>query len=340
MADFLYPTSAELKAVAQEKLPRLIKDRRIFQYFTLNDVESHRLMWEQRDNYLGLQQARGLGGAPAKVKRIGAKRYDMEPGVYGEFIELDETELTLRRKWATFGTPIDVKDLVMEAQEQLLQRRLDRIEQIGWTLLSAGTFSVSKPGGGVVHTDTFPIQTFTASVGWGTSATATPLANFRAIKLLARGKSTSFGPESKALMNQVTFNKMVTNTNANDLAGRRVTGLLSPLNKEEINKILLGEGLPQVEIVDFEEGYFTDGGTWTPFIADDKVLVVGKRPAGQPIAEYRMTLNLNNPNGGAGAYMKVIDHGDKRVPRSIEVHDGHNGGPVIYFPGSVVSMAV
>lgn len=339
MADFLYPTSAELKAIEQDKLPRLIKDRMIFDLMPVTDAQSHRLMWEQRDNYTGLQAVRGLGGAPSRVSRIGGKRYDMEPGVYGEFIELDETELTLRRKWGTFGTPIDVKDLVMEAQEQLLQRRLDRIEQIGWTLLTTGTFSVSAATGGVLHTDTFPIQTFTAGVAWGTSATATPLANFRAVKLLARGHSTNFGPGSKALMNQVTFNKLVTNTNANDLAGRRVTGLLSPLNLGEINSILLGEGLPQIEIVDFEHGYLNDAGTFVPFIGDDTCLVVGTRPAGQKIAEYRMTLNLNNPDGGAGAYTRVVDD-ERRLPRAIQVHDGHNGGPVIYYPASVVKMAV
>lgn len=338
MADYVYPTSAELKVIEQDLLPRLQQDRPIFKIMPITEVHSHRLMWEQKDNYLGLQNVRGLGGKPSRIQRVGGKRYDMEPGVYGEYVDIDETELTVRRRWGTFGEPIDISDLVTEGQNQLLVRRLDRIELIGWTLLATGTFSVSSEDGSIVHTDTFPIQNFTAGVAWGTSATATPLANFRAVKLLARGRSVAFDSKSTVYMNQVTFNKLVTNTNANDLAGRRVTGLLSPLNQKEINDILLGEGLPQIEI--YDQGYLNDSGTFVPFIADDKAIVVGHRPSGAALAEYRMTLNANNAGAAPGAYMKVIDHGELRVPRSIEVHDGHNGGPVIYFPGALVRMNV
>jgi hypothetical protein len=53
-----------------------------------------------------------------------------------------------------------------------------------------------------------------------------------------------------------------------------------------------------------------------------------------------MTRNANNPDLAPGPYMRVIDTGEIVIPRSIEVHDGHNGGPVIYFPSAVVVMSV
>src|SRR5438270_9372171 len=126
MTDLLFPSTAELEEVAQDKLPRLIADRPVFTVFPIETSDNYLLMWEQKDNYLGLAQVRGLNGMPARVNRIGAKRYQMQPGVYGEYIPIDEVELTTRRQWGTFGTPIDLSDLVMEAQDQLLGRRLDR----------------------------------------------------------------------------------------------------------------------------------------------------------------------------------------------------------------------
>src|SRR5262245_52350418 len=140
MATFIYPTSAELNQVAQDKLPNLVAQRPIFSILPMETVDSHILMWAQEDNYVGLQQIRGLNGQPPRVKKTGAKRYNMVPGVDGEYTTIDELELTERRQWGTFGQPITVDDLVMREQDRLLGRRLDRIEVIGWTLLVTGTF--------------------------------------------------------------------------------------------------------------------------------------------------------------------------------------------------------
>src|SRR5438046_2228521 len=106
MSTFVYPTSSELITVAQDKTPRLTKDRPIFDIFPIRSVDSHLLRWEQKDNYLGLQQIRGLNGDPARVSRVGGKVYQMEPGVYGEFLRIDEQELTTRRQWGSYNAPI------------------------------------------------------------------------------------------------------------------------------------------------------------------------------------------------------------------------------------------
>ena len=338
MAEYLFPSNKQLTQIAQEKVPVLTQDDPIFDIMPIVDQDAALLIWEQLDNYVGMQQVRGVGGAPSKVPKTGAKQYTMQPGRYGEFELIDELELELMRQLGDFSKPIDVKTLVMRAQDKLLNRRIDRIRYIGWKLISEGTFSVSDADGTVLHTDTFPIQTFTAGVSWGTSATATPLANFRSVALLARGKGTSFGSKAKAYMNQTTFNKMISNTNAADIAGRRTSGLVTVLNLQEVNAVLAGEGLPTIVI--YDEVYITDAGTTTLHLADDKVVVVGSRPAGQTVAEYRMTRNANNAGMAPGAYMKTIDRGEDTVPRRIEVHDGHNGGPVIFFPGSIVRMSV
>lgn len=337
MSNFVFPSAAELREIEQVKLPVLTMNDPLFSVMPIKTTENFIVMWEQKDNYTGLQGLRGLDGSPARVNMPGAKRFQMTPGVYGEFSQVSEEELTIRRQYGSFATPIDISDLVMERQDQLLSRRIDRIRQIGWSVLQ-GSFAVSGLQG-IVHTDAYPISRYTASVVWATRNTATPLQDFRNVQLFEEGRSCSFGPNATAYMNRRTFNDMVANLNASDLAGRRVTGLLSVLNLEEINRVLMGEGLPSVVI--YNEGYLNDSGVWTPFIPNNRVIVVGSRPTGTAM-EYQMVRNATNPNMEPGAYTRVWDSAaeDGRPPRRIEVHDGHNGGPALFFPGDIVNMIV
>ena len=338
MSTFGYPTNSELQEIAQVKLPRLMEGRLGFDIIPAVDVNAAVLEWEQEDNWTGLQGVRGLGGAPRRVKNVGGKKYQATPGVYGEFITIDEVELTLRRQYGTFNQPIQINDLVMRAQDRLLQRRLDRQEYIIWKLLTTGTYSVSSEDGTIVHTDTYDLQSYNAGIGWSNPATATPLADGRALQLKARGKSVSFGPEALWVMNRVTVNRLLSNTNSNDLAGKRTDGLANIMSIPEVNVLLAKEGLPQIAI--YDEGYLDDSGAFVPYIADGETVVVGRRVGGQKIADYAMTRNANNPDMAPGAYMKVVDNGEREVPREIAVHDGHNGGIRFHYPSAVVRATV
>lgn len=338
MATLTYPSATELIEVEQDKIAVLTEDDPLFQHFPLVNTDADRLEWEQKDNYSGLQAVRGLNGQPGSVKRKGAKRYSMEPGVYGDFNVIDEDEITRRRKYGTFNQHVSIDDLVADADDQLLNRELNRIRQIGWTLLTTGTFSVSGPNGALMHTDTFNLQTLSAAVDWDTVATATPMVDFRSAQLLSRGYSVSFGRQATALMNQVTANKMLKNTNANDIGGKLVNGGNNFTTIEDINKFLVAADLPQIQIHD--DGYYNDSDTWTQFIPDDKVVIIGKRTTGANLGEYRRTRNANNPDLGPGSYLKIVDNGEDDVPRRIVVHRGHNGGPVIFLPSGVIILSV
>lgn len=338
MPTYVYPTSVELETIEQVKLPKLTQNSPIFKLFPFNGKRSHILQWEQMDNFIGLQQVRGLNGMPPKVARVGIKAYMMKPGVYGEHISLDEEELTIRRAMGTFGTPINIADLVMQAQNQLLQRRLDRQEWLGWQLVTNGFFMVLDLKGTLVHGDSYTQQQYTSAVAWGTPATSTPLADFRAVQLLSRGQSVSFGANATAYMNRTTANQLLVNTNANDLGGRRLNGLTPANSMNAINTILAGEGLPQIEV--YDEGYIDDANTFQLFIPNNVVILVGRRTNGAALGEFRYTLNVNNPDGAPKPYTRVIDRVQEQIPREIEVHDGFNGGLVLQFPGSLVKMNV
>ena len=340
MLTYGYPTNLELREIEQDLLPVLTQNDPIFEHFPIISVNEDLLAWEVSENFTGLQGARGLNGDPSRVKAVGANRFVAEPGYYGEFATIDEIELTRRRPLGQFAGVVDITDLVRKRQDQLLNREVNRIRAIMWTLAATGKFSILSGTGQIVHTDSYAPQSVLAGTAWSNSAASTPLANFRAVKLLARGHSIDFGPGATAYMNQSTFNELVTNTNANDVAGRRVTGLLSPLNLEEINRILLGEGLPQIKV--YDDGYVDDSGVFQLFIPNDVVVIVGKRSNGSRIGEYRMTRNASNPNMEPGSYVQVVDSlkTGTPVPRKIDVHRGHNGGPVIFHPNGIVIMSV
>lgn len=336
MATYSYPTSAQLREIEQEVLPRLMADDPFFEIMPVETVDDYLLVWEQQDNFLGLQQVRGLDGAFPRVIKTGAKRYQMEPGVYGEYVDLNETELTRRRQLGQWTGPVNISDLTRTAQDQLLQRRLDRIRYIGWTLLATGTFSIAGPNGAVLHTDTYSLQTASAAVAWGTAGSATPLVDFRTVQLLGPAKGANFGAGARAFMNRTTFNKLVGNTNSADLGGRYTVLQNTARSVGTINQVTAAEDLP--EIVIYDTGYFTDAGTFTRFLANDKVVIVGQRPGGRRVGAYRMVRNVNNPNLAPGPYTEVIQQ--PNPPKRIDVFDGHNGGPVVEFPGSVAILTV
>lgn len=338
MPDFIYPTSAELSTIEMDLLPRLEADRPVFGILPIVQKENYLVMWEQEDSYRGLQQVRGLNGQPPNVARLGVSRFQLQPGIYGEHTDIDEIELTVRRQMGMFTGPINIDDLVMKAQTQLLVRRLDRIESIVWTLLTTGTFAIPGATGAILHTDAYTLQTFSALVPWGTSATATPLADLRAVQLLARGHSVRFDQAATAYMNRVTVNKLLSNLNAADLYGRRTPGLGTFNSLAQVNELITMDGLPNIAV--YDAGYLNDSGTFVPHIPNDVAIVVGKRTDGGSIGEYQMVRNVNNPGLAPGAYTRVIDKGEVQIPRTIEVHDGHNGGPAIMFPSAVVRMNV
>lgn len=336
MPTYTYPQATELKAIEQDLLPAIIEDDPIFDEFPIVESDKDRLMWEQLDNFLGLQQVRGLNGAPRLVRRPGSKTYDMEPGVYGEFTPIDEKELTQRRRLGSFDEPIAIDDLVGQSQALLLQRRIDVQRYIIWTLLTSGTFSVANKEGSILHTDTFPIQTLTAATPWTDSADAVPDQDFRSAQLLSLGHSVSFGRDAKAWMNRVTANYLLNVTNSLSLFGRRTNYGATYNTIADMNNWLESNDLPQIQV--YDKFYLNDSGVATRFIPSGKVVIIGKRPNNARLGEYRMTRNANNPRLEPGAYTRVIDLGEISVPRQIHVHDGHNGGPVIYYPSGVIVL--
>lgn len=340
MATYTYPDDYELMSVENTKIELLNEADPLEEFMPTVNSEDFDLRWVVEGYVGGLQQLRGLNGDPTYVTRKGASDYLMKPGVYGEYMTVDEDEMTRRAARFFPGMPggrVDIGDLVMSLQDQLLMRRLRLTRYIRATLLTTGTFSIAdkKGAGGYRHTDTYSLQTYDATT-WATVATATPLYDLRQVKLLGRGIRADFGRRATALMNQTTFNNMISNTNAADLGGQRTQ--FSPIvSAEQANTIFLAADLPQIRI--WEDGYYDSAGTFHLYVPLGKVAVVsGRQPEG-PLGEYRMCWQAVTKAGGP--YTFVNDRtAEKRVPPIIEVHDGHSGGPVVLRPNQVVIMDV
>jgi hypothetical protein len=349
---FIYPTAAEIDTIESDLTARNEQGRLGLQLMPIVGRNTAKVRWKQRDNYHGLQALRGLDGAPTRVNRVGQKIYEYEPGVFGEFVDITETELTTRAGDVDIlSTPIDVSDITMEADEYLIQRELDRVESSIWTLLTTGTISIKLDGPDgtqIGWQDTYPIQQYTATTPWSNNGGSTPITNFQAVQQLgqAAGHSVDLGGGAMACMNNVTANRLLNNSNAADLSGKRVNFGNSINSIPNVNQFLIAQNLPKIVTYDF--GYFSKpkavGGIYQKFIPDGVVVVVGARPGNVAIGNYIKTRNAN-VGFAAKSYRFVIDrmngqNAERRVPPNMEVHRGHNGGPAIYYPSAIVVMYV
>lgn len=342
MATYLYPEVRELREIGPVLVAEETANDVLFQIMPIRNADAPLIQWTVEDDAKGLQNLRGLDGADIHVSAIGNASYLAEPGHYGDFMTITERELELRGGSVIGEATVNVSDLAAQRFRLLVTREMNRIRQIGWTLLTTGTFAVAGKGGTLSHTDTYALQTLSGS-DWSTATTSTPLADFRSVQQMGAQYGTEFNGASLAIMNRVTANRMLANTNSADLGGRRTLNGTTINSVAEVNRIVTGEDLPQIVI--YDKGYRADNGTFTKFVADDKVVYVGVRSDGDTIGEYRMTRNINNPNGAPGSHEYIKDYAQgvnapKETPPRIELHRGHNGGPVIYRPKSVVVASV
>jgi hypothetical protein len=337
-----YPTAGEFMEIERDLIAGMEEGDPSATHFPDETHVGWYLEWTQEDNLNGKQQWRGINGEPPRVKPLGRNRYHAEPGVFGEAIPIDEKSMTTRSDLPVGpgGRLMPTDDMIAEAQRQLLQRRVTHKRWARWEMMVKGYYQVTAANGAVVQTDAYNQQVQAALVAWGTSATAKPLADFRAAQLRGRGTSANFGAGANAYLNKVTANKMLANTNQDDLAGKRMGNLATPLNLDDMNTILQGEGLPRVQV--YDDGWIPeDTRVWQPWIPDDTVIVVGTRPSRVQPGCYMMTSNANNPGRAPGPYTIVDDNRERGgVPPEILVHDGHNGGVVVRFPGMLLRLNV
>lgn len=351
---FMYASSAEMREIEPDLLQRGRAGRIGFDILPERTINAGKVRWTQKDTYFGLQQMRGLDGAPLHVYRPGWKTYEYEPGVFGEFTDITETELTNRAAGVNLtSVPIDVNDLVNESRQQLINREWERKEVSIWTLLTTGILQIvqdGEDGTQVTYRDQYSFQQYTAPIPWTTYSTAIPIRNFQSIQQLgdAAGHSVDFGAGATAYANTVTINALLNNQNAADFNGRR-NEMGATLNAlPGFNSYFQAQNLPK--LVPYDAAYtLRKGGPRYKYIPDGVIVIIGNRASGAKPGFYNVTRNASAGYRPA-SYEYVIDRAnaaisgaatsEKRTPANIEIHRGHNGGPSMEFPSSVIVMRV
>jgi hypothetical protein len=352
---FVFPSAAQMDKIEADLANRGKEGRVGLDLFPVEPTSTHNVRWSQEDNAYGLMKFRGLDGKPSRVVMLGENVYEYEPGVYGEYSMIDETEFVKRSTFQRPDLPIPVGDLVQNRMRLNIERQFNRMEYNVWDLLLNGTLNVpmNGPQGVTTYTDSYTTQTFSPTVPWATTASATPMADLQTIQQLYVGHGVNFGAGAKLYINQVTAFHVITNTNASDLfAFRNQYGATVINDLKVINDFFAARNLPSLVVYDeFFQTIPISGPNTTPntynvqkYIPNGEGVLVGQRKTGVPLGKWYQTPNSVNPEKGGGPYSLVKDffngiNAPKDIPGRIEVHNGFNGGLGLHFPLSVVSLS-
>lgn len=336
------PTAAELDRIQMELFPRYLEGRVGLEIMPFRTTDRDMIVINQPDIFKGMQQYRDLGKPtlPAPEYNPYGNYCEVKPGYWGEHSPpIGEMEMT---RWGSqnIACPgnLDITEWITMKQQQLLERRANRIEYNIWQTLVFGRYTALNESGQVVFEQNFNVQSITVPINWLNFAGSFPLRDFRTIQLLGRGTSARFDTCARAYMNRITANALMSNTNPNDVGRVGLSACCVFMSPEQINQQFAAQGLPQIVI--YDQGYVDDAGTFFPYIPDGYVIIVGCRPANVPPGYYWLTRNAVNCSVSSGFWQKLMDTCEREISRKITVADGHNGGPALEYPRMVVSMRV
>jgi hypothetical protein len=335
MATLTMDGAVAVRKLSEKRLPRLMEDRLGLKIFPLVTVNETKLVYERLDLWRGLQYARGVGGTPGVMKRPNVTQLQVDPGHYADIYQITEQDLENLRdvgSWTEFDSE---GDHTTRAQTWLNERFLDRVEKNIWDILLTGTFEAATVQGTPIMTPVFEIDSRTPGTLFSDLANSTPRKwiHEQIIDLNQRGFAVDY---SKAVFacNGTTAKTILDNTNAGDLGGRRLAPSVTVNSIDEVNQILLSNGIPPIQVYD---------GVWYPegtggrnlFIPNGKMVLVGRRKDGAQVGQYRMTRNAYNKNSAPGEHYRVIDRRNLPGAPGLDIEMGHNGGPVPYYTEAI-----
>jgi hypothetical protein len=336
-----YPTNLELRTISAELRPTFAENMlgmRLLPEYASNAAQ---IVIDQPDVIRGIQQYRGLDQpsvhTDAPFNPYG-KRCVIPPSYWGEFEKLDEEFLT---QGAQFGDqclgPVDLSDQVMKRQLALLVRHYRRVETNIWRALIFGVYEAYNIEGQLVFQANYNTQVYDAAIPWSDRTNATPLADLRYIRSpLGLGTDADFGVGARYIMNQVTADCLFSNQNVRDIGKQQLSACCTYMGPEVVNQQFRAQGLGTIEV--YNNGYPDVNRNFQLYIPDGYVVVIGPRTTGEPIGHYYYTRAVVGCGVTSGPWDMIIDTCGREVPRSIRVHRGHNGGPALEFPRSVIVL--
>lgn len=349
MITYKYPTNVALDMVTQEYVAQTEKMRGE-QLMPFEDTQTQTVQWDELDSERGMTAPHVMGTDPKIDTRPGSKLREFEPIPFKETDLVKENELLKARAFGTLGGVVNITEVISRIAKARVDKNRIRAE---WTRWQAMLGQLTMFENGVRVNETFPIQEYTPTIAWDQRATATILRDTNAIKNMFRGTGASIRG-AVAIGNSTTIARILENNNPNDLQGFRNENFKNTnYDVTETNKIFAARGLFNLE--ENDEGYIDENGNFQTWLPDGKLLIIGKRPAGQPIGKWLMTPTLHRQKNGmpAPGMFEIIEVngmpstgsvtvnmqqlGQHKNPK-IEVTGGVYGGPVLYYPRSIIKV--
>lgn len=326
----------KLRKLMQLYLPRALESRELLKLLPLTKVNEVDLIYERRQVYTGLQNARGLGGPTGAVRnRPGIDTFRVTPGYYGDHYPITEQELVKLRDAGTWDDFDSYTDQAARGTQHLTTRFLDRCELSVASILMTGSFQAVNAQGVVYDQQVYTVPAYTPATLFDDLANSAPLNYIRdLIPKLELGKMVSFR-KGFMLMSRPTANLFLKNRNADDLNGRRLEYGATVNNVEDFNDLLVSNDLPRIRV--YDAGYYADptnvatwNATFNRFLTNGKIVLVGVRDDGEQVGEYRLTRAAQNDNSAPGEWYQVEDRRQKD-PCQVILRAGHNGGPYVAY---------
>ena len=296
------------------------------------------IQWDIRGPALGMVPAHSLNTEPSLLDFPVVKTKAMPTAYWSGRHRIGESEILNIRRLGSFGERL-ARGLVVEALNSVRTQVRSRVEYLRWQALQ-GSITVNENG--VKFTANYEIPNgnkVDVSAGAGeywTHDNADPIGDLQAAAELLRGsgagdpvvyfnrKVAGYLSRNKAIRDLVSGSALVTGTGV-----KQVGDLVMPLVGD------VGR------MVQYDKGYRASNGTWTPFIPDNKVILVGQGPASERLGEFASTPNLHN--GGMdpmpGEFYKPIDKTGEALP-FYDVLGGIYGMPVLFHPNWIVVLTV
>lgn len=348
-----------------------------FKAFPLADRDTWLVKWDQRESPYGLLPQSQLDAAPELMTATGDRIYEVEPGVYRGYTEINESELTKARQEGTLADPINIPDRLGRIMLDLGEMTVNRIRKIYADLGINGYFN-NQSVNGVQHTYKINGYSRISMSAWaGSPTTATPIDDLRvAASTLNRGTSTRFGSKSQLLMTDEAITTLLATTQvrstfksaygASFLAAfdhAQKSGAQPPINGDQsLNKLFVGMGLP--EIVPWNYGYYpllSDSrnrtkANYSKFLGSTTAVWLGKRPNGQQLGQFTFARHAGHVQTGEkvefdvqsvksprsimeyGKNIYVRVHIRNEMPHGYKFELGFNATPEVWYEDAMAAV--
>jgi hypothetical protein len=348
---YRFPTNVSLDTVVQEYqigATTLVGE----QILPFREVPTQKVQWDELDNERGMTAPHNMDADPKVGQRPGSNVKEYKPMYFKETDVIKESELLMARAYATLGGVVDLGEIVARILKARMDKNRLRAEDLRWQALT-GQISINENG--VKIEETFDVQVYNALVPWANSANSAPLKDLDALALMFRGTGATM-QGAKLYLNRKQLNRLLENTNANDIAGFRAENFRNlNFSLADLNKICVARGLP--EIVEYDGGMYRDDGSYRIFVPDDTGVVEGMRPMGEKAGDFCLTptlhrtkngmpapgmfsfIEVNGQSNGGQVGISAEDLGRGKNPK-IEITGGLAGGPRLMFKRSIIKMNI